>query len=165
MNIIAVLVSALVPMALGMVWYNNKTFGNAWMHASGMTPEKAKQGNMALIFGFSLLFSFMLALSLQFMVIHQLHITSAFFDYQNQIKDATTPEGSIYKQVMDLVGTGHRTFGHGALHGTISGLFVALPIVGINALFEQRSGKYILIHAGFWTVCMAIMGGILSVWM
>lgn len=165
MNIIAVLVSALVPMALGMVWYNNKTFGNAWMQASGMTPEKAKQGNMALIFGLSLLFSFMLALSLQFMVIHQLHITSAFFDYQNQIKDATTPEGSIYKQVMDLVGTGHRTFGHGALHGTISGLFVALPIVGINALFEQRSGKYILIHAGFWTVCMAIMGGILSVWM
>lgn len=165
MNIIAVLVSALVPMVLGMIWYNNKTFGNAWMQASGMTPEKAKQGNMALIFGLSLLFSFMLALSMQFMVIHQLHITSAFFDYQNQIKDATTPEGSIYKQVMDLVGTGHRTFGHGALHGTISGLFVALPIVGINALFEQRSGKYILIHAGFWTVCMAIMGGILSVWM
>lgn len=165
MNILAIIVSSLVPIVIGMLWYNNKVFGNAWMQASGMTPEKAKQGNMALIFGLSLLFSFMLAVSMQFMAIHQLHITSAFFDYQNQIKDATTPEGLIYKQVMDLVGQGHRTFGHGALHGTISGLFVALPIVGINALFEQRSAKYVLIHAGFWTVCMAIMGGILSVWM
>ena len=120
---------------------------------------------MALVFGLSFFFSFLLAFEMQFLVIHQFHITSAFFDYAEQLKDITTPEGSLFKQVMDLVGMGHRTFGHGALHGTIAGLFIALPLTAINALFEMKSFKYIFINAGYWVVSMALMGGVLSVWM
>lgn len=165
MNIIAVLVAALVPMIIGFIWYNPKVFGKAWMEATGMTEEKGKQSKMAVVFGLSLLFSFMLAFSMQFMVVHQYHIESAFYDYQQQIKDISTSEGSLFKSVMDLVGNGHRTFGHGALHGTISGVFVALPIVGTGALFEQKGAKYIFIQAGYWIVSMALMGGIISVWM
>jgi hypothetical protein len=41
-----------------------------------------------------------------------------------------------------------RTFKHGALHGFLSGLFLALPIIGTNALFE-RSFKYTLVTGGF----------------
>ena len=54
-----------------------------------------------------------------------------------------------------------RTFKHGALHGTMAGIFIALPILGTNALFERKGWKYILINTGYWTVTLAIMGGII----
>ena len=164
-NFLAVIVAALVPMLVGFIWYNSKVFGNAWMQACGLTEEKMKGANMAAVFGVSLILSFLLSFSLQFMVIHQYHITSAFFDYNEQIKDIATPEGSIYKSVMDLVGTSHRTFKHGLLHGVIGGLFVAMPIIGTSALFERKSFKYIAINAGYWIITMGLMGGILSAWM
>ncbi|MGZ3933009.1 MAG: DUF1761 domain-containing protein, partial [Bacteroidia bacterium] len=85
MNIVAVLVAALIPMVLGFIWYNPKVLGKAWMEASGMTEEKAKNANMALVFGLSFLFSFFLAFALQFLVIHQSGVTSLF--YKQPIND------------------------------------------------------------------------------
>jgi hydrogenase maturation factor len=32
--------------------------------------------------------------------------------------------------------------------------------VGINALFERRGGKYILVHVGYWIVTLALIGGV-----
>ena len=48
---LAVLVAALSSFVVGFVWYNLKIFGTIWMNETGMTEEKAKQGNMAKIFG------------------------------------------------------------------------------------------------------------------
>jgi len=56
------------------------------------------------------------------------------------------------------------TFGHGAFHAVWLGLLVSTPVLATNALFEQRSFKYIAINAGYWIVCFAIMGGIIKVW-
>ena len=50
-NFLAVLVAALSSFVVGFVWYNPKVFGTIWMNEIGMTEEKAKQGNMAKIFG------------------------------------------------------------------------------------------------------------------
>ena len=47
-------------------------------------------------------------------------------------------------------------------HGFLGGLFIALPILCTNALFEQKGWKYIWINAGYWIVTMTIMGGIIS---
>ncbi len=163
-NFLAVLVAALVPMIMGFIWYNPKVLGNAWMQAAGLNEEKLKGANMALIFGLSFVLSLLLAFSIQFMVIHQFHITSAFFDYKEQIKDSATTEGALYNQVMDLVGMGHRTFGHGMLHGIIGGLFTVMPIIATGAMFERKGFKYIAINAGYWIICMGIMGGIVSGW-
>lgn len=165
MNIIAVLVAAIIPVIMGMTWYNPKVFGSVWMREAGLTEEKMKSANMVVMVGVSVFLSFLLSMSLQFNVIHQLHITSAFFDFQEQIKDVATPEGAIYKSTMDLVGTGHRTFGHGMLHGCLTGLFFVMPIIGINSVFERKSFKYVAIHVGYWFITLGIMGGILSVWM
>lgn len=159
-NFIAVILAAVVPMVIGFIWYNPKVFGTAWMAASGMTEEKAKQSNMAVVFGVSFLMSLMLAFIMQAMVIHQFHIASLFFKLP--IEDANTPEGALYKQIMDLLGSSWRTFKHGAFHGFFSGLFIALPILCTNALFEGKGFKYIMINAGYWIVTMMIMGGILS---
>ncbi len=163
-NFLAVLVAALVPMVMGFIWYNPKVLGNAWMKAAGLDEEKLKGANMPLIFGLSFVFSFLLAFFIQPMVIHQFHIMSSFYDYQEQIKDATTSEGALFKQVMDLVGSGHRTFGHGMLHGVMSGLFVVMPIIATGAMFERKGFKYIAINAGYWIISMGIMGGIVCGW-
>jgi len=57
-NFYAVLVAALSSFVVGFIWYNPKVFGTIWMKESGMTEEKAKNGNMAKIFGLTFVFSF-----------------------------------------------------------------------------------------------------------
>lgn len=158
-NFLIILAAALVPMAIGFIWYNPKVLGTAWMNAAEMTEEKMKNANMGLIFGLSFVFSFLFAMGLQFMVIHQFHIGSLF--YGMDISDPNSENGAFYKAIMDKLGSNFRTFKHGALHGTIGGIMAALPIIGINALFERKSFKYIAINTGYWMLTMAIMGGII----
>ena len=69
-----------------------------------------------------------------------------------------------FKAFMADYGTAFRTFKHGALHGFITGLFFAFPVVAINALFERKSWKYILINAGFWIITLTIIGSIVCGW-
>ena len=155
LNILAIVVASIVPMVVGFIWYNPKVFGTAWMKASGMTEEKIKSGNMAVIFGVSLLLSFLLAFSVNGMVIHQ--VAAGQLVYPDM--DAAT-----YKAFINEFGDAHRNFRHGALHGAIAGIFVVLPILGINALFERKGWKYILVNVGYWTLTLAIMGAILCGW-
>ncbi len=162
-NFLAILVAALVPLIMGFIWYNPKVFGKAWQQAAGVTDEKMKGANMAVIFGVSFILSFLLAFSIQFMVIHQFHFGSML--YKTSFKDPNTELGGMYKTIMDRFGSSYRTFKHGALHGTISGFFMATPILATNALFERKGFKYIAINCGYWIICMAIMGGIVSAWM
>ena len=62
---------------------------------------------------------------------------------------------------MEKYGSNFRTFKHGVLHGVIGAITIALPVIGINALFERRSFKYVLISGGYWIVTFMIMGGII----
>ncbi|MGK0250702.1 MAG: hypothetical protein ACI81G_000132, partial [Gammaproteobacteria bacterium] len=39
-----------------------------------------------------------------------------------------------------------------------------LPIIGTIALYERKSLRYVLLTVGYWTISMAIMGGIINVW-
>jgi len=162
-NYFAILLAALVPMVIGFIWFNPKVFGNAWMKASGMTQEKAEGANMPLIMGLSLLFSFMLAMFLNAIFIHQNNVMSLFV-MQPGFEDAGS---EIYKYVQnfkDSYGHLHRSFGHGMAHGGFFGIFVALPLIGTHALYERKSWKYIAINVGYWWVSAMIMGGILSAW-
>ena len=34
------------------------------------------------------------------------------------------------------------------MHGSMAGLFIALPVLGVNALFEGKGWKYILVFVG-----------------
>jgi hypothetical protein len=62
-NFYAVLVSALVKLLVGFVWYNPKVFGTIWMNETGMTEEKAKQSNMLKVFGLTIFLNHMKTLS------------------------------------------------------------------------------------------------------
>jgi len=155
--------AALVPMVMGFIYYNPKTIGTAWMKASGMTEEKMKGANMPAIFGVSLLLSFLLAFIVFPMVVHQ----SAL--YSLMAGDAGFGvEGSdttlALNELMELYGDRFRTFKHGAFHGVIVGIFLVFPILGINDLFERRPLKLTLINASYWTISIALMGGVICQW-
>lgn len=157
-SIYSILVAALIPMLVGFAWYNPKTLGGIWMREADVSEEKMKGANMGLIFGLSLLFSFLLAFELTHNVVHQMGVFSL---------SIANPDGeNTFREVMERIGgVGmHRSFGHGALHGAIAGLFIAFPILAINAMFERKSWKYIWINAGFWIICLTLMGGIICAW-
>lgn len=158
MNIAIIFIAALIPLVVGFIWYHPKVFGNTWMKATGLTEEDGKNANMALIFGLTYLFSLMLAIIFQTLVTHQTHVRSLFF--LQPIHDPSTEAGALYKTIMDQFGESYRTLKHGAFHGTIAGLFIALPLVAINALFERKGFKYIAVNSGYWIVTFATMGAL-----
>jgi Protein of unknown function (DUF1761) len=153
--VLALLASTAVPVSVGMVWYNQKVFGKAWLAVNGITKEDAKKTNMILLFGLTLLFSFMISFMLYGVVIHQQGIKSIF-------ATATSVEDQAYlANFMEVYGNWYRTFKHGVFHGVITSIFFALPVIGINAVYEQKGFKYIAIHTGYWAVCLGLMGGII----
>ena len=160
LNWVVILGAGIIPLIVGFLWYNDKTFGTVWMNESGMTKEKMEGSNMGLIFGLTLLFGVMLAIATMQLVIHQTHYYSILAN-EASLKDASSPLSISTKTFMDAYGQNFRTFKHGVLHGVLSALFIVLPVFGINALFERRSPKYVLIHVGYWVVTLGLMGGII----
>ena len=152
------LVAGLIPLAVGFFWYGNMMFGKKWMAVNQFTEEKLKEGNMAVIFGLSYLFSIMVALTLSGIAIHQGAV------YQMMMPEVAEPGSAAAQQFNDLMeqyGGNFRSFKHGVIHGVFFTLFFILPLIGINALFERRGWTYIWIHTGYWLVCTSIMGGLL----
>jgi len=131
-NWLALVIAALVPTVMGFIWYHKAVFGKTWMASIGMTEEQAQKANMPLVFGIALVMSFIVAF---------------FFTNFN---NGPGQEGE------------YDTFKHGALHGVLIALFIAMPVLATNGMFEQRSWKNILINIGYWVVTFAIMGGIVD---
>ena len=163
LNWLGVLVSAFIPLVIGFVWYHPKVFGNTWMKASRLTEEDLKAGNMLVIFGLSLVGSFFVATMLQPLVIHQIHVFSIMSS-----ESGFAEEGSKtmlwLKDFMVKYGKNSRGFDHGAVHGALAGVFLISPVIIINALFERKGFKYILINVGYWTLCLTLMGSIICGW-
>ena len=132
LNWFSLLISAIIPMVLGMIWYSKALFGKAWMDSIGMTEEKMKSANMGLTMGLA----FVMALL----------ITLFMFGFCN----GPGQEGEF------------DTFKHGAAHGLILSLLLIIPIFISNGLFEQKSWKNIFINGIYWMVSLALMGGVLD---
>ena len=156
-NFLGVIIAALSTLVVGFVWYNPRVFGTIWKKEAGMTEEKMKGSNMLLTFGVSFIYALLISFMLQIITIHQ---TGALGMVGG---DASIAKPSYAAFIADY-GLAFRTFQHGALHGFLAGLFLALPLIGTNALYERRSFKYTLVTGGFWIVCFMIMGGIICAW-
>ncbi|KFF06617.1 DUF1761 domain-containing protein [Flavobacterium reichenbachii] len=155
-NFISFFAAAIVTLFVGFVWYHPKVFGTIWMRENNFTEEDLRKGNMLKIFGLTYIFSVMISMTLLSLTVHQSGAVSMVGG-----PPALESAKPSFKAFMDDYGLLYRTFKHGALHGFLSGLFFAFPIIGINGLFERKSWKYIFIHAGFWIVSLALMGGII----
>lgn len=139
-NWIAILVAALVPMAVGFLWYSI-IFGKAWLKSTGKSEDFFREGNMPVIYGVSFLMAIILAFALKVFI-------------------ETTHGGHL--GLSDHAS--FHTFRHGLLHGAMYTGFFALPLFMINGLFERRGQVNTWIHIGYWIVTGAIMGGILDAW-
>lgn len=60
-NYFAVFVAALSAFVIGGLWYS-VLFSKVWMNENGFDDDKLKSGNMAIIFGGSFIFSFIISL-------------------------------------------------------------------------------------------------------
>lgn len=157
-NIVYLALAALVPLLIGFIWYG-PLFGKAWMREMGFTEESLKEANMIKILILSYIFSFFIATFLLPATIHQMGIYSTLAAEPGFVEQ-TGEAFSYFQNFIENYGNRFRTFKHGALHGTLVGLFFGLPILAINAMFERKGVKYIAINAGYWVVTLAIMGGI-----
>lgn len=159
-TLITLLLSALIPLFIGFIWYNPKVFGNFWMRVAEVTEEKLKTGNFIGILIMTYVLGFLISAAMMSVVIHQAHLYSIFADTPG-IGDPSTEAGKYFADLMAKYGNNFRTFKHGVFHGVLTGIFFATPIVAINAMFERRGFKYIMVHAGFWIVTLALMGGVI----
>ncbi len=60
-NWLATVVAALSSFLVGGLWYSKILFGNAWLAAANLTQEQMKTGNKSKIFGFTFVFSLIMA--------------------------------------------------------------------------------------------------------
>ena len=153
-NFLALLLAAISTLAVGFIWYHPKVFGTIWMKESGVTEETMKSSNMIALFAMSILYAFLISFILHFLVIHQTGAIAATVAIKNV-------DPSVLKNYLDAYGDTYRTYKHGALHGFMTGIFFALPIIGVNALYERKSWKYVLIAGGYWVVACTVMGAII----
>ena len=155
-NFAALFIAAIVTLVTGFIWYSPKVFGTIWMKENNLTQEELKSGNMLKIFGLTYIFSLMITMTLMSLTIHQSGAIGMVGG--PPLLDSAKPSFAAF---MADYGMAYRTFKHGALHGFMSGLFFAFPLIGINGLFERKSWKYIFIHAGYWMLTLTLMGGII----
>lgn len=141
-NYLAVIVAGLIPMILGALWYG-PLFGKAWLSSLGKTEEEMRPANMGVTYGLALLAAMLISMGLK-MIIELVH------------KDVNSAGELIF-------GSFH-TFGHGALHGGLLGATLIAPVLLSFSLFHKMSAKTIVLNLLFWTVCFALMGGILDAW-
>jgi hypothetical protein len=140
-NWIALIVASFTPLLTGFIWYHPKVFGTVWIKETGISEEQQKKMNPAKTYGIAVVLAFILSIFIWSMV----------------FLGGAPPD--------DLHGTPEFiTFKHGVLHGAILSLLVVLPVFTINALFEVKSFKYILINVGYWLLTIALMGGIINAW-
>ena len=134
MNWIAIVVVAIVPMIMGALWYG-PLFGKQWQSSMGFSDEDLKSGNMTVTFGVAFIMAILLSMGLS-----------------STIQFVHGAEGS------------YNTFQHGAFHGVMLSLFISIPVLVSNSLFQKNNGKNIIINVAYWMITMAIMGGILDIW-
>ncbi|MBK8444391.1 MAG: DUF1761 domain-containing protein [Sphingobacteriales bacterium] len=162
-NPIVLLLAALIPTLVGFIWYHPKVMGGMWMRVTGLREEDLKQGNMAVIFGVSLVLSVFLSFALHTIVIHQYGFYQTLMNYESEMNTAGTEINNL-RLAFEKYANEFRTFRHGAIHGALTGIILILPVLGTNALFERKGWSYIFVNVAYWTITLALMGGVICQW-
>src|SRR5690349_14425596 len=118
LNIMALICAAIIPMAMGFMYYHPKVMGNKWMTANGFSMETISPPK-PVMYLLALVCSFMLALFLW---------------------GWTTGAGGMdTMQVKDPIdGHSYVTFQHGVVHGVIFSIMVLFPVFVTMKIFEMR---------------------------
>lgn len=134
-NWVAVLVAGISAFVIGGVWYSPGLFGRAWMKDNNLAEEAIKKSNKGKIFGFTLIFSLLMAVNL------------AMF-----LQDPKSPDCGPKTDI---------TWGMTA--GFLAGIWTFCAIA-IHSLFELKSWRLIFINGGYTIVALVLMGAIIGAW-
>lgn len=137
-NWMAVLVAGVSSFVVGGIWYSPNLFGKAWMKDNGLTEEQIKKGNKGKIFGWTLIFSLLMAVNLGMFL-------------------ADSPENCP-------AGCAQRTdAAWGATAGFLAGIWTFCAIA-VHSLFELKTWRLILINGLYSVVALTLMGLIIGAW-
>ena len=146
-NFPALAAAALIPLIVGVIWYSPAVAGR--VVASGNMRDRP-----ALRILFFILLGLLLTMAVMPVVIHQMHLFSI-------VAGQPKPEiEAVMNPIMAKYGGEYRTFKHGAFHGALSAIFMALPILGISAMVERKRAKVVFAHLGYWIITLALVGGV-----
>jgi Protein of unknown function (DUF1761) len=160
LNWLLIMATGIIPSLIGMIYYSPKVFGNAWMDSKGITMDPNAQVNMGKMIGISIILGLFLAVGLAPIVIHQAGLFSML--QTPDFKDVNSDTFKAYTDMMTKYSTNFRTFKHGALHGTLTAIFLAVPFIAVSTMWEPKpSFKYYLLTLGYWIITLALMGGII----
>ena len=137
-NWLAVLVAGLSSFVVGGIWYSPGLFGKAWMKDNQLTEEDVRKGNKGKVFGWTLIFSLVMAANLAMFL-------------------APPPEGCTGGCAPDV------NMSWGATAGFLAGIWTFCAIA-IHSLFEQKPWRVILINGFYSIVALTLMGAIIGVW-
>ena len=155
------LLSALIPVVLGFIWYHPNVFGNRVANnAAQPVSQIGLMGNFKRII-WIYLFSMLLSYVILLLSVHQFGPHLLFFG-ESQMSDPNYGAHAFLANFMEQYGDRHRSFGHGVIHGAELGLFMGIALIGSTALMEGRTIKSMWLHIFFWLICMALMGGVLA---
>ncbi len=137
-NWLAVLVAGISSFVVGGIWYSPGLFGKAWMKDNGFTEDDVKKGNRGMIFGWTFIFSLLMAANL------------------GMLLTDTPPECTG--------NCAHKTdLASGIFYGFLTGIWTFCAIA-IHSLFEQKPWRLILINGFYSIVSLVLMGAIIGVW-
>ncbi len=154
------LCTALIPLIIGAFWYSPNFLGNASKAVGGLTPQTEEKGHAPWIYFMTYVFGIFISFFLSRVVIHQYGLLSMLAN-EPDLHIAGTQLNVAAQQLLDTYAYNFRSFKHGAMHGTMTGILLVLPTSAIIAMFEKRRWTYVAIHTGYWIVCLALMGGVL----
>jgi hypothetical protein len=138
-NWLAVLVAGISSFVVGGIWYSPGLFGKAWMKDNNFTEEQIKNGgNKGKIFGFTLIFSLLMAANLGMFLADG---------------PADCPTACVQ----------HTDVGFGAMAGFLAGIWTFCAIA-IHSLFELKPWRLILINGFYSLVALTLMGAIIGAW-
>jgi hypothetical protein len=137
-NWLAVLVAGISSFVTGGIWYSPNLFGKAWMKENNLSEDQIKRGNKGKIFGWTLIFSLLMAANLGMFL-------------ADTPGDCPTDCG----QKTDV--------SWGAIAGFLAGIWTFCAIA-IHSLFELKSWRLILINGFYSVVALTLMGAIIGAW-
>lgn len=137
-NWLAILAAGLSSFIVGGIWYSPGLFGKTWMKENNFTEDQIKKGNKGMVFGWTLIFSLLMAANLGMFL---------------SDPPADCPADCVTRANLSW----------GAMAGFLAGIWT-FSAIAIHSLFEQKSWKLILINGFYSVVSLTLMGAIIGVW-
>ncbi len=134
----AILVAGISSFVVGGIWYSPGLFGKAWMKDNNLTTETIKKGNSGKIFGWTLIFSLVMAANLGMFL---------------SDGPANCPVECAPKANLEW----------GTMAGFLAGIWTFCAIA-IHSLFEQKTWRLIFINGFYSIVALTLMGAIIGAW-